>query len=302
VSRRWAEACLALNTLLWGATFVLIKAALRDVSAVLFLALRFGLATAALGLVFRRSLTLRSDSARGGGWAAGAVTGVLLFAGFFFQTQGLRFTTPPKSAFLTGLTTVLVPLVGACVYRVRPQVFEVVGVLVATLGMGLMTLEWPIGSIGRGDALTLMGAVAFAGHIVMLGHYSAVVSYPVLSVAQVGAAAVSALLLLPVAEMPHIAWQPAVVWAILISGLLSTALAFTIQAWAQRYTTSTRTALIYALEPVVAWVTSFLVAGEGLAGHAAVGAALFLAGVMLVEVKRQDSTAHQKVSAPAEGI
>jgi drug/metabolite transporter (DMT)-like permease len=86
-------------------------------------------------------------------------------------------------------------------------------------------------------------------------------------------------------ETPRIQWQPLVVWAILITGLLCTALAFTIQAWAQHYTTSTRTALIYALEPVVAWITSFSIAGEGLSGQAAAGAALILGGVLLVEMK-----------------
>jgi drug/metabolite transporter (DMT)-like permease len=86
-------------------------------------------------------------------------------------------------------------------------------------------------------------------------------------------------------ETPRIQWQPLVVWAILITGLLCTALAFTIQAWAQHYTTSTRTALIYALEPVVAWITSYCIAGEGLSGRAAAGAVLILSGVLLVEVK-----------------
>ena len=72
---------------------------------------------------------------------------------------------------------------------------------------------------------------------------------------------------------------------ILITGLVATAVAFTIQAWAQQYTTSTRTALIYALEPVVAWITSFLVIGESLSGRAAVGAVFILAGILLVEMK-----------------
>ena len=290
MSRRWAEAALALNTVLWGATFVLIKAALRDISAVLFLSIRFGLAAIVLGLFFRKQLLGKREP--GTPRWGGVLTGILLFAGFFFQTQGLRFTTAPKSAFLTGLTTVLVPLVAALVYKVRPRLFEVAGVLVATLGMALMTLQWPIGPMGLGDVLTILGAAAFAGHIVTLGHFSALVSFPVLSVTQVGAAAVASLALLPVMESPRMAWHPAVIWAILVSALLSTALAFTIQAWAQRYTTSTRTALIFALEPVVAWVTSFVVAGEGLAGHAAVGAAFILGGVLLVELKRLDSPAH----------
>jgi drug/metabolite transporter (DMT)-like permease len=76
-----------------------------------------------------------------------------------------------------------------------------------------------------------------------------------------------------------------VVYAILITGLFATALAFTILAWAQRYTTSARTALILTLEPVFAWVTSYLVMGEGLSARAAAGAVLILGGVLLVEMK-----------------
>ena len=289
MNRRRADAALALNTVLWGATFLLIKAALRDVSAVLFLALRFSLAAAALLLVYRKKL-------RGSGgrrlWRAGILTGVLMFAGFLLQTQGLRFTTAPKSAFITGLSTVMVPLVAALVYKIRPQISEVVGVLVATLGMGLMTLEGPIGSVSRGDVLTFFCAIAFAGHIVTLGHFTAVVSFELLSVTQVSVAAISAVSLFWWVETPWVVWQPAVVWAILVAGLLCTAFAVTIQAWAQRYTTPTRTALIFALEPVIAWVTSYAIAGEGLSGRAAVGAALILGGVMLVEVKPLDSPVH----------
>jgi drug/metabolite transporter (DMT)-like permease len=95
------------------------------------------------------------------------------------------------------------------------------------------------------------------------------------------------------AETPRFHWHPVVLWAILITGLFCTALAFTIQAWAQRYTTATRTALIYALEPVVAWTTSFLVVGEGLSGRAAAGAGLILGGVLLVEMKPLQAREHQ---------
>jgi drug/metabolite transporter (DMT)-like permease len=293
VNRRWAEAALAFNTVLWGSTFVLVKAALQDISALLFLALRFSLASVSLLIFFQGRLRRESNGRAAvprGVW----LTGIFLFGGFFLQTEGLRFTTAPKSAFLTALTTVMVPLLAALVYTVRPQISEVVGGMVATLGMGLMTLEGPLSSIGRGDVLTLFCAIAFAGHIVTLGHFSKFVSFPVLSVVQVGGAAVCALVMAPWAEPAHIAWKPAVLWAILITGLLSTALAFTVQAWAQRHTTSTRTALIYALEPVVAWITSFVVTGEGLAGRTAAGAVLILAGVVLVEVKPLDSAAHPK--------
>jgi len=211
--------------------------------------------------------------------------GVFLFLGYLFQTLGLRTTTPPKSAFLTGLATVMVPLLAMLVYRIKPRIFELAGVLAATLGMGLMTLNGPIGSISRGDLLTLGGAIAFSAHIVATGHFAESIGYELLSVMQIGTAAVCALLLFSQVESPHIVWQPIVVVTILVTALLCTALAFTVQAWAQHYTTATRTALIYAVEPVVAWMTSYLLAGEGLSARGAAGAGLILAGVLLVEMK-----------------
>jgi drug/metabolite transporter (DMT)-like permease len=287
VNRRKAELALLFNVVIWGATFVLVKSALHEISPVLFLAIRFSLATVALVALFRawkwRALT--APHVTGKMLAAGSMIGVFLFAGYLLQTVGLQSTTAPKSAFLTSLATVMVPLLAALVYKIKPRSSEVAGVLAATLGMGLMTFEGPIGSIGRGDLLTFGGAIAFAAHIVATGHYAEQIGYQVLSVTQVGAASLSAVSLFWWVETPRIQWQPLVVWAILITGLLCTALAFTIQAWAQHYTTSTRTALIYALEPVVAWITSFSIAGEGLSGQAAAGAALILSGVLLVEMK-----------------
>jgi drug/metabolite transporter (DMT)-like permease len=284
VNRRKADAALALNTLIWGATFTIVKAALHDISPLLFLAVRFTLASVALGAMWLCGW--RGEKAEvNSGKAAAIIPGVVLFAGFFFQTLGLRLTTAPKSAFLTGLSSVMVPLLAAIVYRNRPQAREVLGVLVATAGLALMTLEGPVGSMGTGDLLTLVCAAAFAGHIVTLGYYSGKMSFETLSVTQVGTAGVLAVSLFWWAETPQVIWRPAVIWAIVITGLLATAVAFSVQAWAQRHTTSTRTALIYMLEPVFAWLISYWFAGEGLGGRGAAGAALILGGVALVEVK-----------------
>ncbi len=282
MSARKAEAALVWNTVVWGSTFVLVKAALDDISPILFLALRFSLATAALVGLFaaRRRLVWNWRTA-----AAGALAGVFLFAGYLTQTLGLRLTSAPKSAFITGLASVMVPLVAALVYRSRPRVSEVVGILVATAGLGLLTLQGRGGPINPGDLLTLLCAVAFATHIVVLGHFSERMDFELLSVAQVGSAAVLSGSLFWWVEVPRVAWRPAVLGAILVTGLLATALAFTIQAWAQRRTSSTRTGLIYMLEPVFAWITSYLLVGEGLTRRAAAGAALILGGVIMVEVK-----------------
>lgn len=288
--RRKADAALALNAVIWGATFTLVKAALRDISPLLFITLRFSLAALALGALWL--LGWRGRKAEPQAVLAGILIGFLLFAGFLLQTLGLQFTTPPKSAFLTGLTSVMVPLLASLVYRNKPQASEVLGVVVATTGLALLTLEGPIGSIGKGDLLTILCAVAFAGHIVTLGHYSGKASYEMLSIIQVATAAVLGISLFWWVEPLRIVWNPAVIYAILVTGLLATALAFSIQAWAQKYTSSTRTALIYMLEPVIAWLVSYWVLGVGLAGRAAAGAVLILAGVALVELKPMQIRLH----------
>ena len=288
---RWkAETALLGNTILWGASFVIVKGALARISPILFLAFRFSLAAVVLLAIFRRRPGARAIARRE--VRAGMLVGALLFLGFLLQTVGLQFTTTPKSAFLTGMTSVAVPLVGALVYRIRPQRSELLGLLTATAGMSLMTLEGPIGSMNRGDLLTLGCAVAYAGHIVTLGHFSEKMSFEALSVIQIATAAALAGALFWWAEPAHIVWRPNLVAAILVTGLLCTAWAFTIQAWAQQYTSSARTALIFTLEPVFAWLTSYLFVGEGLSARAAAGAALILGGVLLVETKPLNPRLH----------
>jgi len=278
-----ADLALAGIALIWGATFVLVQQALRDASTLLFLALRFSLAVLALAVAFRglpgKFRPLR-PLLTGGVWA-----GVCLSAGYLFQTTGLRYTSASKSAFLTGLSVVMVPVFGALFRKVAPSLSEALGVLAATLGMGLMTLEGESLRMGRGDLLTLACAACFAAHILVVGYWAPRVRFQALSLVQVATAAVLALGTCWWAETPLIRWRPGVVAALLVTGLLATALAFSVQAWAQRYTTATRTALIFALEPVFAWLTSFLLTGETLSVRASLGAVLILAGILLVELK-----------------
>jgi drug/metabolite transporter (DMT)-like permease len=284
--RTWrADAALAGNTLIWGSTFVLVQSALKDISPVLFLAIRFGIATAALALLFRGRAQYRPTP-------GGLIAGACLFAGYLFQTVGLQFTTASKSAFITGLAIPLVPLLTSLVYLSRPRFFELAGVICATAGMGLMTLQGETLRIGRGDLLTFFCAVAFAAHIIALAHYSGRVSFESLSFMQVAAAAALGISTFWWMETPVLRLSPLVVVALGVTGLLATALAFTVQAWAQQHTTATRTALIYSLEPVVAWFTSFWLLGERLSRRAALGAALILSGILVVELKRAYATEH----------
>jgi drug/metabolite transporter (DMT)-like permease len=269
--------------LIWGATFILVQEAIQDASTLLFLALRFSLATVALSAAFLGRY--RTFPAVRRSLAGGFFAGLCLFAGYFFQTAGLRFTSAPKSAFITSLSVVAVPFLGALVYRNVPHAAEVIGVVVATAGLALLTLQGQGAGIELGDLLTVACAFSFAIHILVLGHYSGKCSVEILSLTQIGTAAAIAGAASLWAEAPRIVWSPRLLVALAVTGLLATALAFTVQTWAQKHLSPTRTALLLTLEPLFAWLTSYVVAGESLAPRGVAGGALILSGVLLAELK-----------------
>jgi drug/metabolite transporter (DMT)-like permease len=280
-------------TVVWGSTFVVVQSAIRSVSPLLFLALRFTLAALVLGAVYAGAI--RKQRMRISIWLwPGIAAGLLLFTAYVFQTVGLEYTSASKSAFLTGLSIPLVPFVSSFVYRNRPRLLEVAGVLIASAGMALMTLPSGKLAISRGDFLSAMCAVAFAFHIVLIGHYAPLIGFETIAVVQVVTAAALGLMTFWVAQPVAAHFTFEVAAAVLITGMLATALAFTTMAWAQQYTSATRAALIFALEPVVAWLTSFLLNGERMAGRAIFGACLILTGIVMVELKRTDVRKHHK--------
>lgn len=285
-----AELSIALIALIWGATFVLVKGALEDASTFVFLALRFGLAAALLFLAFR---TRRSVPAGGEGrWLGGVVCGALLFLGYALQTAGLRFTTASKSAFITGLYIVMVPLLSSLVSQSVPRLAEWAGIAAATAGTALLTVRRGDWSWNSGDVLTLGCALAFAMHLWALGHWSKRMSVEDLSLMQVAVVAVLSAGCLGWLETPVVRWTPRLWVALLVTAVLATSLSFALQTWAQRHTTPARAALIFSLEPVFAGLTGWWVAGEQWTAPMAGGAALILAGIVLVELKPRPASAH----------
>ncbi len=275
-----ADLVLALIAAIWGSTFIVVKSALEDCSVLLFLALRFTLASAALALIFRTKLKAGRSTILGG-----MAAGLLLILGYILQTEGLRSTSASKSGFLTGMYIVLVPLLAAVVYKNVPGWREWTGVAMAATGMALMTLDGVSWEIVRGDALTLAAAAAFAGHIVLLGRLAREGPTAALSLAQIAAGAVVCWMALPFFETPRLSPTPRLWMALALTGIVATAFVFAAQTWAQRHTTPTRTALLFALEPVFAALTGFFFAGERLGTRAALGALLILAGIVRVEMK-----------------
>jgi drug/metabolite transporter (DMT)-like permease len=281
-----AHLLLVLVTMIWGCTFPLIKAALADSSPLLLNAVRMSLAAALLAVYYRKSL--RSLTRRG--FLAGATVGLFLGLGYGFQTAGLRLTTPSKSAFLTGVSTVLVPLVLVVFWRARIHRWRVAGILLALTGLFLMTV--PAGrqaladfaNVNSGDLLTIGCAFAFAFQIILLGRSTQRFPFEQMAVLQIGIGAILTAISVPFVEHPHFRLTPPVIATVLITGILGTAVAFTVQAWAQQFTPATHAALIFNLEPVFAWLTSYIFLHERLGTRAGAGALLILAGILISEL------------------
>ncbi|RSL19476.1 threonine/homoserine efflux transporter RhtA [Edaphobacter aggregans] len=275
----------------WGVTFVLVKDALNDASPLLFNLLRMTLATIALVIINHRHLRNINRTSL----ISGLIVGLFLAAGYQFQTAGLARTTAAKSAFITGLVVVFVPLF-TIVPILRPanahapRWTTAIGALLAF--SGLLFLTTPAGttwqnlfsSIGIGDILTLVCAIAFAGHLLSLAHTSHKVPTAQLATLQIGTAAVIMAVTLPLGGKPHLTITLRLLIALGITSLVATAAAFTIQSWAQQHLPPTHTALLLTLEPVFAALTSVLFLHEHLGQRALIGAALILTGIAITEL------------------
>jgi drug/metabolite transporter (DMT)-like permease len=292
----------------WGSTFVLIKGALADATPAAFNLARMTLAFLVLAIAYHRSW--RGINRKH--IAAGALVGLCLAIGYQFQTIGLVRTTPSKSAFITGMVVVLVPLFSS-IPGLRPPdsralrwnafvgaALGFVGILLLTAptaaaASGIAGLLPDFSSINIGDVLTFGCAIGFAFHCIALSHISPRIGFRPLAILQVGSCAVMMAISLPFIETPHIAWTPRLIAALAIAAILATAAAFSIQSWVQSILPSTHTALLLTMEPVFAWITSFLVTGERLGLRPAIGALLILSGIAITELMPQPHvpTAHE---------
>jgi drug/metabolite transporter (DMT)-like permease len=278
MTHRRAVLGLVVVALVWGASFSIIKAALEHSSPLLFLGIRFSLA--ALVLVG----SLRGISRKE--LSAGAVLGLLFWGGFVFQTTGLAYTTPSRSAFITSLSTPLVPVIFFLVTRIRPRWQTVAGVALACAGLYLLTRPGDSGGgLNRGDLLTLACAVLFAGQIVAVGHFSRAGAAVRLLAVELGVTAVLSLAAALLLETPRLEPTYGLAGAFAFLSLSAVA-TFWFQLRAQRVVSPAQTALVFALGPVAAAVTSYVAFGETLSLTQWIGGGLILAGMVVPEFGR----------------
>lgn len=273
-----ALAAMVAATLLWGGTFVAIRDSVGAIPPATLVCGRFAVAA----VLFAAVVALRGRPVSARDLRAGAGSGALMLGGYFFQAEGLRFTSAGSSAFLTCAGTLLAAFFAWPILRQRPTRELAAGIAIAMAGSALLSLREGL-HLGRGELLTLLGAAVYALQVVALGRFAPSADPLVLTGAQ---AATVALALAPFARgaagtfaaLDEAAWARFAYLAI-----AGSTLAPLFQVLAQRRLPPGRIGLLFALEPVFALVFALTIGAERFEPRWWLGAGLILSAVVLVE-------------------
>ncbi|CAB4768418.1 unannotated protein [freshwater metagenome] len=262
----------------WGGAFVLMKPAIERQSVNSFLATRFVVAVVAM-VVLRPSVLGKLNREL---LLKGSLAGLFLGTGYIFQTLGLARTGAAITGFVTGLYVVLTPLIAALFLKERIKAFTWFCVVLATVGLALLSLRgW---SVGIGEALVFISAIAFAAHIVTLSKWSNGLDAYALTIVQLSICA----LLTGLISLGQGYEKPtdAGVWGVVIfTAVICTAVAFIVQTWSQAHMTSTKVAVILTMEVVFAAIFAVLFGGESLTLQVSLGGVMVVLAMYLIVMK-----------------
>lgn len=276
--------------LIWGTSFVILKAALGSVGTLWTLSVRFTLA-AFIMLIFAGKKLRRMDrrSIRGS-----VMMGACLAAAYIFQTYGLVYTSPGKNAFLTSTYCVQVPFLAWLIYKRKPTAFNITAAVLCVTGIGFVALNSGFDGINVGDALTLVCGIFYALQIIIMEQYiggadsvsvSAVEFITSALICWVGAALFESV----PRNVPVDAWMN-----ILYLSVFCTGVCFFLQAWGMRYTPSSTAAMLLTLEAVFGALISVLFFGESLTAKLFTGFCLIFVAVLISEAGEELYKKHFK--------
>jgi len=287
---------------IWGLGFVAQRLGMDHMGPFTFNGLRFLLGAASLLPLLwwlkSRQPAGQSDDRRlllTGGLLAGAV----LFSAASLQQVGLLYTTAAKAGFITGLYIILVPVIGLAL-RHKTGTNTWVGALIAMAGLYYLSVTEDF-TIGYGDLLQVAGALFWAIHLLVLDHYSSRVAPIRLASVQFLVCGLLSLAVAFTIEMPTISGAVAGWQALLYAGLVSVGVGYTLQVVGQRGAHPAHAAIILSLETVFAAIGGVLLLGEILDERAIVGCALMLAGMLISQVRLRWWWKSRKDRLPKQG-
>ena len=274
-----AQLSLVFVTIIWGLTFVLVKQSLNDAPPFYFATLRFGLATIlAITVVNRKIFQIKKNE-----FIGGIICGFFLFMGYSFQNFGLMNTTASKSAFITSVSVLLVPII-LITFNLQQVKWRIwIAVIMATLGLYLLILPGE-GELNLGDILTAGCALSFALHIIAQDIYiKKEVHLLHFFCVQLGFVTLISFINAIIFEPSAIIWSNRLFAAIMITGVLATFFAFLLMIWAQKILNPSETAIIFSVEPVAAALFAMAFGGEVLGLFGWLGGGLICLAVVYGE-------------------
>ncbi len=292
-----ADLSLLLVAIIWGTGFVVTKGTLSGIGPMYMVAWRFLLGTIIVGLVsFKKIKTISKQDIIGG-----AIVGVILYFGFITQTIGMKYTTVGKSAFLTGTNVVMVPFLVALIYKKWPDEFALWGAVLCFVGVSLLNVGSNlfasgdglfssealrfIFSFNLGDIWTLVCALGFAMHITANGKFVHKMDPMVLTFIQFVVTTILGFITAFIFEGAPAMPEPNTVKGILYLGMFSTCIAFMVQTMAQKYTTTTHTAIILSLESLFGTMLGIFIFSEPFTLVMGLGCFIIILSILTVETR-----------------
>lgn len=298
-----SDALLLLAALIWGVAFVPQRTAMQHLGPFTFTGVRFALGALALCPLLiwwangRPQAPMPSRSKGLGLWTGGALTGLFLAIAVNIQQVGMIYTTAGKAGFISGLYVVAVALLGL-LWRHYPPLGTWIGALVAVLGLYLLAVptDW---SVNRGDMLILASTIFWAIQILLISHMTSRAGVLPLAIVEFATCALLSLLVAVFRESITLADLRATTGEILYTGLLSAAVAYTLQIAGQKGARPAHAAIIMSLETVFAALAGWLWLSEHLSGRGLAGCALMLVGMILSQLAQLRAAPPAAAESPA---
>lgn len=284
-----ANLMMLLAASIWGFAFVAQRVGMETMGPHWFNSLRFFIGVVALTPVVIWMDRAQAKSSIEGPKSStksllmgGAVAGLLLFIGATFQQVGLQYTTAGKAGFITGMYIFFVPLIGLF-FRMKTGLGTWLGAAIALWGLYLLSINEDF-TLSKGDTLQLICAVAFAGHVLMIGYLASRMDTVKLSLVQFFVAGLLAMILALYFEQLTWGMIKSTAVPLLFAGVMSTGIAYTLQTIAQQHAHPSHAAIILSSEGVFAVIGGFLLLNEVLPAQGLLGCGLILVGMLMSQL------------------
>lgn len=286
-----ADLALLLVAIIWGLGFIAVKNGLDHIGPIYMLVLRFSLSAVIMSIIFSSKI----KSIKKADVLAGMKIGFFLFFAFFTQTVGLKYTTVSNQAFITASNVVMVPFILYFVTKREISKKEFISAILCFIGIGIISLDGKL-KLNLGDILTLVSAMCFAGHIILIGKYSKEHDPIILTILQFITAAILSIMLSFVLKVEYTYLNKSAIKAVLFLAIVSTVIAFLVQNIAQKYTSSTHAAIILSLEAVFGSLFSVILLSEKVTIRLILGCIIIFTAILIAELKVEDSEEYERSS------